>query len=128
MLIRKKTDIKPVEIAKPVIKFPCAEEAWFWFMRSERARAERAKCEKWDTINDRPCLPDDIYRCVAQLYRDGILFYLHLEVMGEYGYLDRYPDTEDDLEAVDWVIWVDAFDILEPYLIDEGIVECPQQC
>ena len=76
-------------------------------------------------------MPDDIYRCVAQLYRDGILFYLHLEVMGEYGYLDRYPYTDDDLEAVDLVIWVDAFDTLEPYLIAKGIVEevatCPPQ-
>ena len=43
--------------------------------------------------------------------------------MGEYGYLDRYPYTDYDLEAVDWVIWVDAFDTLEPYLIAKGIVE-----
>ena len=117
--------------AKPTQKFPNAEEAWFWFMRSEKARAERAKCERFDTVSERPCVPDDIYRCVAQLYRDGILIYLHLEVMGEYGYLDRYPYTDDDLEAVDWVIWVDAFDTLEPYLIAKGIVEevatCPPQ-
>jgi len=127
MQIRKQSDIISESAVKPTIKFSTAEEAWFWFMRSEKARAERAKCEKWDNISEKPCLPDDVYRCVAQLYRQDILFYLHLEVMGEYGYLDRYPDTEDDLEAVDWIIWVDAFDTLEPYLIAKGIVECPAQ-
>lgn len=108
---------------KPVAKFTSAEEAWFWFMRTEKARAERAKAEQWNPVNERPCLPDDIYSVVSRLHRRGVLFDLHLEVMGEYGFLDRYPFVDDDEEAVDWVIWVDAFDTLEPYLAAKGIVE-----
>jgi len=107
---------------RPIVKFASAEEAWFWFMRTEKARAERAKAEKINTLDERPCLPDDVYTIVSRLHRHGILFDLHLEVMGEYGFLDRYPRLDDDEEAVDWVIWVDAFDTLEPHLIAKGIV------
>jgi hypothetical protein len=109
--------------ARPIAKFASAEEAWFWFMRTEKARAERAKAEQGEPLHDRPCLPDDIYSIVSRLYRRGILFDLHLEIMGEYGFLDRYPFVDDDEEAVDWVIWIDAFDTLEPYLTAKGIVE-----
>jgi len=109
-------------ITKPVEKFTSAEEAWFWFMRTEKARAERAKAERNDTLSERPCLPDDIYTMVSRLHRLGVLLDLHLEVMGEYGFLDRYPRLDDDEEAVDWVIWVDAFDTLEPHLAAKGIV------
>jgi len=108
--------------SKPVEKFATAEEAWFWFVRTEKARAERAKAERTDTLSERPCLPDDIYTIVSRLHRRGVLLDLHLEIMGEYGFLDRYPRLDDDEEAVDWVIWVDAFDTLEPHLTAKGIV------
>ncbi|MBO6518672.1 MAG: hypothetical protein JJ900_17385 [Rhodospirillales bacterium] len=109
--------------SKPIIKFSSAEEAWFWFIRTEKARAERAKAEQSAPVFDRPCLPDDIYSLVSRLHRKAELFDLHLEVMGEYGYLDRPPFAQEDDETVDWVIWVDAFDTLEPYLVGKGIVE-----
>ncbi len=110
---------------KPLSKFATAEEAWFWFMRTEKARAEKAKGARWDTLNERPCDPDDIFSCVARLYRGRKLCPLHLEVMGEYGFLDRDPYTDDDTEVLDWIIWMDAFDILEPYLLEKEIIECP---
>lgn len=108
---------------KPVARFDSAEEAWFWFVRTEKARAERAKPGQSSPVYDRPCLPDDIYSLVSRLHRNGALYDLHLEVMGEYGYLDRPPFAQADDEAVDWVIWVDAFDTLEPCLVEKGIVE-----
>ncbi len=123
MLPEKKSPARIGQESKPVVKFASAEEAWLWFMRTEKARAERAKAEQCSAINERPCLPDDIYSIVSSLYRRGILFDLHLEIMGEYGFLDRYPYVDDDEEAVDWVIWVDAFDTLEPYLAAKEIVE-----
>lgn len=108
---------------KPTVGFGNAEEAWFWFIRTEKARAERAKANQPQAVYDRPCLPDDVYSVVSRLHRTGVMFDLHLEVMSEYGYLDRPPDPDDDVEAVDWVLWVDAFDTLEPYLIEKGFVE-----
>lgn len=118
-----KTDRCPQGSTKPVVKFACAEEAWFWFVRTEKARAERARAGQAEAVYDRPCLPDDVYSVVGRLHRDRVMFDLHLEVMGEYGFLDRPPNPDDDIEAVDWVLWVDAFETLEPYLIEKGIVE-----
>ncbi|MCK5777798.1 MAG: hypothetical protein KAH11_03335 [Rhodospirillales bacterium] len=113
----------PIGDARPVVRFSSAEEAWFWFMRTEKARAEKAKAAQGDAVYDRPCLPDDVYAIVSRLHRAHELCDLHLEVMGEYGFLDRPPFPDVDEEAVDWIIWLDAFDVLEPLLIDRGIVE-----
>ena len=84
---------------------------------------EGARSGVRDTVYERPCDPDDIFRVVSRLYYDHKMFPLHLHVMGEYGYLERFPDPEYDDEVIDYVIWVDAFDALEPTLIEKGIVE-----
>lgn len=122
-----KTAIKPFTTedtgSKPIARFATAEEAWFWFMRSEKARTEGAKTDRWNTLSERPCDPDDIFRWVSRLYYEGIMVANHLLVMGEYGYLDRFPDRARDDEITDFVIWVDAFDTLEPYLRERGVVE-----
>ncbi len=111
------------DLSRPVVRFSSAEEAWFWFMRTEKARAERAKAARTSALYDRPCLPDDVYAIVSRLHRANALCDLHLEVMAEYGFLDRPPFPDVDEEAVDWVIWLDAFDVLEPVLLERGIVE-----
>lgn len=110
---------------KHLSKFATAEEAWFWYMRTTKARAEQARAADCSSLNERPCDPDDVFNCVVRLYKENTLYPLHLEVLGEYGYLDRDPFTDDDTEAVDWIIWMDAFDILEPYLFEKEIIECP---
>lgn len=99
-----------------------AEEAWFWFVRSEKARAERAKASDTKSVFDRPCDPDDVFRWVKQLYDGRVLAPGHLVVMGHYGFLDRYPDPANDDEVVDFIMWTDAFEVLEPILIDKGVV------
>ena len=107
---------------KNIERFCDAEEAWFWFVRSEKARAERAKATDTKSVFDRPCDPDDIFRWVKQLYDAGGLATGHLMVMGQYGFLDRVPDPANDDEVVDHIIWVDAFETIESVLIDKGIV------
>lgn len=102
--------------------FMNAEEAWFWFIRSEKARAERAKASDTKSIFDRPCDPDDVFRWTKQLYDSGALVTGHLVVLGHYGFLDRLPDPEADEEVVDHIVWTDAFDVLEPVLVDKGVV------
>lgn len=106
----------------PIEHFENAEEAWFWFMRSEKARAERAKATSFKSIYGRPCDPDDLFRWINQLYGNGKLTQAHLLVMGQYGYLDRHPDRETDDEVVDYIVWTDAFDVLEPTLVDKGVI------
>ncbi len=113
------------DIASPtslIEHFMNAEEAWFWFVRSEKARAERAKATDTKSIYDRPCDPDDVFRWVKQLYDGGALATGHLVVMGHYGFLDRLPDPDADEEVVDYIMWTDAFDMLETVLIDKGVV------
>ena len=107
---------------QPIEHFTNAEEAWFWFVRSEKARAERAKAEHTKSLYGRPCDPDDVFRWVKQLYDGGALAIGHLMVMGHYGYLDRYPDRHVEDEVVDYIVWTDAFDMLEPVLVDKGVV------
>lgn len=106
----------------PIQHFPTAEEAWFWFMRSEKARAERAKAEHTRSLYGRPCDPDDLFRWVKQLHDGGTLTTGHVMVMGHYGFLDRHPDRNRDDEVVDFIIWTDAFETLEPTLVEKGVV------
>jgi hypothetical protein len=42
--------------------------------------------------------------------------------MGHYGFLDRHPDPANDDEVVDYIMWTDAFGVLEPVLVDKGVV------
>lgn len=101
--------------------FHSGEEAWFWFMRTEKARADGGRATGM-TSATRPCDPDDIYRCVSRLYRERALYPRHLEVLGEYGFLDRVPFPDLDREIIDWMIWTDAMDVIEPSLKTRGIV------
>ena len=118
---KTKVERRPAE-APPLRPFQSAEEAWFWFMRCEKARAEGARPGRADAMGERPCEPDDIFRWVSQLYYEGEMFPLQLEVMGEYGYLDRLPYIDDDIEVLDYLIWLDAFETLEPFLRKKGVV------
>lgn len=102
--------------------FQSAEEAWFWFMRSEKARAERAKADHTKSVFDRPCDPDDLFRWIKQLHGSGDLTSAHLLVMGQYGFLDRHPDREVEGEVIDFIVWTDAFDTLEPTLLEKGVI------
>lgn len=109
---------------RPIEKFPTAEEAWFWFIRCERARAEGAwRADRGSALTERPCEPADIMRGLRELYADDTLLPSHLFILGLYGELERPPNPDEDTELVDWVIWVDAFDYFEVVLRDKGIIE-----
>ncbi len=102
--------------------FENGEEAWFWFVRTEKAKAEGVR-PRAGSDTARPCEPADIYRCVSRLYHEHTLYPLHLEVLGEYGFLDRLPYPDDQQEIVDWILWQDAMDHLEPSLRARGIIQ-----
>jgi|ETNmetMinimDraft_16_1059900.scaffolds.fasta_scaffold12121_2 hypothetical protein len=53
----------------PTVPFPNAEEAWFWFIRCQKARADGARFEAVPGAIARPCDPDDLYRAVARAVR-----------------------------------------------------------
>jgi hypothetical protein len=53
----------------PTAPFVNAEEAWFWFIRCQKARADGARFEANVANKVIPCDPDDLYRAVKLFER-----------------------------------------------------------
>lgn len=103
--------------------FSDATEAWFWYVRAQRARREGARFESGPRTAARPCDPDDIYLAVRALYRRGDLLAAHLRTLARYGTLERLPDTRLAEERPHRRLWAEAMDRLGDYLRAKGIVE-----
>ena len=103
--------------------FRNAEEAWFWFSRCQKVRAEGARLGSAPGATARPCDPDDIYRAVAGLFRRGRLCSDHLLILATYGLLDRPPDPRCAQETAAARFWEEALDHLTTALKSKGIVE-----
>ncbi|MBL4747318.1 MAG: hypothetical protein JKY17_00540 [Magnetovibrio sp.] len=107
---------------KKIIPFDHAEEAWFWYVRAERARREGAQGIREYSSEGRPCDPDDMYRFVMHLHKRRILHDGHLHVLGEFGWRNSPPDPRVRDEQRQWVLWDEALDRLSTILISKGIV------
>lgn len=107
---------------KRMIPFVDAEEAWFWFIRSERARIEGARLSRDATNETRPCEPDDLYRFVMALRRAGKLRDDHLRVLTQYGWRECSPDPRVREEELPLCLWNEALDRLTTVLKAKGIV------
>lgn len=107
---------------KRVIPFVDAEEAWFWFIRSERARIEGARLTEEASSDTRPCEPDDLYRMVMALRRRRLLRDDHLRVLAQYGWRECPPDPRVREEEHALTLWNEALDRLTTPLKAKGIV------
>lgn len=112
---------KPLPV-KHIIPFLDAEEAWFWFIRSERARREGARLTETFSSHTRPCEPDDIYRIVMGLFRRHTIGNEHLKVLAEYGWRNAPPDGRVREDERPLSLWEDALDRLTTELKAKGIV------
>lgn len=112
---------KPIP-EKRVIQFVDAEEAWFWFIRSERARIEGARLSSDASNETRPCEPDDLYRLVMALRRRRKLGDDHLRVLVKYGWRECSPDPRVGEEERALCLWNEALDRLTTVLKAKGIV------
>jgi len=106
----------------PVSPFTSAEEAWFWYVRSQCARLDGARFEPDMTLTHRPCDPDDLYRAVMGLKRARRLRADHLRVLGIYGLRDSPPDSRCREEEKPARLWDEALDQLTTVLKGKGIV------
>lgn len=106
----------------PSLPFDNAEEAWFWFMRCQRARRDGAAFRDSAGILQRPCDPDDIYRAVVALRRQGVLSVAHLAALARFGIADRAPDPRRDDESTPARWWEEALERLATVLRSKGIV------
>ncbi|NQU56528.1 MAG: hypothetical protein HQ513_04780 [Rhodospirillales bacterium] len=105
------------------VPFIDAEEAWFWFMRSQRARLEGAKMRSDEADIVRPCDPDDLYRAAMALVRRRILGRYHLKVLASFGMQECAPDPRVREQQRASRLWVEALDRLTTILRKKGIVE-----
>ena len=109
--------LAPVVVAE---KFQSAEQAWFWTMGALVARREGTRSRGGAT--PRPCEPDDVLRCLDQLYRRRRIDLLHARVLRFWGERQMAPDPGRARENSDWRIWREAMDRLEWPLRVKGIV------
>lgn len=105
-----------------VTPFQSAEEAWFWFVRCQRAREQGRRFSDGSTLI-RPCDPDDIYRIALRLSRRGPLALSHLRVLADFGFMDRPPDARVRSEERQARLWDEALDRLTTVFREKGIVE-----
>jgi hypothetical protein len=118
----KQRFIRKPMLQKREILFFDAQEAWFWFMRSVRARREGARLSEDATNVTRPCEPDDLYRFVMELRRRHKLRDDHLRVLAQYGWRECPPDTRLREEKHALSLWSEALDRLTTVLKAKGIV------
>jgi len=112
---------KPMSLKKSV-PFEHVEEAWFWYINSERARRDGATPSQDYKPETRPCDPDDMYRFVMALRKRNKIRDEHLRVLAHYGWRDCPPDPRVPKEARPFALWGEALDRLSTILKAKGIL------
>ncbi|KAA0680279.1 hypothetical protein [Roseomonas genomospecies 6] len=103
--------------------FGSAEEAWFWSVQAQDAKAAGARITAGRGLVQRPCEPTDVLRAVDRLYRSRLLIRDHLLVLVHYGRRLMAPDPARHREQRAHTLWREAFDRLHPVLRQKGIVQ-----
>lgn len=117
----QRTGQRPLSV-RAADPFITVEEAWLWFWHCQLAREDGARAVADAGIIARPCDPDDVYRVVAQLYRQGGLSRDHVAVLVQYGRSLTSPDARVFEEKTAARHWQEALDRLTRPLQRKGIV------
>lgn len=102
--------------------FAAAEDAWFWYCKSQIARREGARFSTIPGRLAKPCDPDDIYCALDRLYRAGKLRRGHLIVLADYGLKLTPPDARAGAERTAARLWDEALSILGDALRAKGLL------
>jgi hypothetical protein len=102
--------------------FRSAEEAWLWTMAALVARREGARVRAGIGRAIRPCEPDDVVKCLDQLYRRRRIDLVHARILRIWGERQAAPNPAFATERCDWRLWREALDRLEWMLRVKGIV------
>lgn len=103
--------------------FKSAEEAWFWFVQNQMAKADGARIAAGLSSVARPCEPVDIYKVMERLYRGRRLLMDHVLVLRHYGRRMMPPDSRRVKEIRAHGLWLEAMERMEDVMISKGIVE-----
>lgn len=115
--------ILPIAAARDAaIPFESAEQAWFWFIRAQQARADGARVSRGLGLTPRPCEPVDILQSLDRLYRAKRLSMDHLLVLRHYGRRGMPPDPHRPRESRAWRLWTDSMARLSPVLERKKII------
>ena len=104
----------------PVEPFRNAEQAWFWTMAALRAR--HCGVRSSGGTAPRPCAPDDIVKCLDQLYRHRRVDLGHARALRVWGERQAAPDLNRTSEHLDAGWWNEAMERLSWPLRTKGIV------
>lgn len=102
--------------------FRSAEEAWMWTMAALVARREGARFVANAGKAPRPCEPDDVVKCLDQLYRRRRIDLTHARILRIWGERQAAPNPAYPSEKCDWRLWREALERLEWPLRVKGIV------
>ena len=91
--------------------FRDAEQAWFWTMGVLAARRDGGSSSGPRVA--RPCDPDDVVKCLDQLYRRRRIELLHARILRIWGERRVAPDPACPAEACDARLWREAMERLE---------------
>ncbi len=105
----------------PPEPFRSAEQAWFWTMAALQARQEGGR-RPGGSGPPRPCVPDDVVRCLDGLYRCKRIELCHARVLRTWGERGHRPDPHRSVERLEARLWAEAMTLLEWPLRVRGIV------
>jgi hypothetical protein len=109
-------------IARQSVPFANAEEAWLWTMAALIARRDGARYTANQGLMQRPCTPDDVVKCLDQLYRQRRIDLAHARVLRAWGERQITPSAAIHTERHDHRLWMEALQKLEWPLRVKGIV------
>ncbi len=89
-------------VSDPTEPFRSAEEAWFWTMRALAARREGARSVAHAGGVKRPCEPDDVVKCLDDLYRRGRIDLTQARLLRLWGERGLAPDARCGAAASAW--------------------------
>lgn len=119
----RQNDEKPVN----TVPFRDAEEAWFWFVAAQAAKADGARFSAGTALYPRPCEPLDILKVLDRLYRTRRLIRDHLLVLRHYGRRHLPPDPYRKKEMRAYQLWHEALERIGVVLMRKGIIETPRE-
>jgi len=117
---RKPTGMMQASRGPRAEPFEDVEQAWFWTMAALRARRDGASSGRG--LVPRPCEPDDIIRCLDQLYRRRRIDLAHARILSLWGERQIAPGA-GSASSHDAALWQEALGRLDWLLRCKGIVE-----
>ena len=98
-----------------------AAEAWFWATSALAARHVGCRSSSGSGVM-RPCEPDDVVKCLDQLYQAKRVNLAHARVLLKWGRQQFRPSVKHPAEAGEARLWDEAMARLEWVMRAKGIV------